>query len=82
MAMPSKEAVVERLLENEDYVSGFKLLFGKDIFANTDSAYRAMTKAIAAFEQTDYFSPFDSKYDRYLRGEAKFTRGSCAARPS
>jgi cytochrome c peroxidase len=32
-----------------------------------------MTRAIAAFEQTDAFSPFDSRYDRFLRGEVKLT---------
>ena len=74
MGMPSKEAVVARLLENDAYVDGFKLLYGEDVFSNVDKAYRAMTEAIAAFERTDYFSPFDSKYDRYLRGEASFTR--------
>lgn len=74
MGMESKQAVIERLLENDDYVNGFKLLYGEAIFDNSDKAYRAMTEAIAAFERTDYFSPFDSKYDRYLRGEVEFSR--------
>jgi cytochrome c peroxidase len=74
MGMPDKASVVARLKENNDYIKSFKALFGKDIFKNTDAAYTAMTKAIAAFEKTDYFAPFDSKYDRYLRGEAKFTK--------
>ena len=33
-----------------------------------------MTDAIAAFERTDQFAPFDSKYDRFLRGEYKMTQ--------
>ena len=74
MGMPDKASVVERLLENEEYVAGFKLLYGEDVFADTDKAYRAMTEAIAAFERTEFFSPFDSRYDRYLRGEVEFTR--------
>ena len=73
MGMPDKASVVERLKENEEYVNGFKLLYGKDIFEESEHAYRAMTEAIAAFERTEFFSPFDSKYDRYLRGEAEFT---------
>nr|WP_321455147.1 cytochrome c peroxidase [uncultured Cohaesibacter sp.] len=73
MGMPDKASVVERLKENEEYLNGFKLLYGEDIFDEPDRAYRAMTEAIAAFERTDFFSPFDSKYDRYLRGEAEFT---------
>ena len=74
MGMPDKASVVERLKENEDYLTGFKSLYGDDIFADTDKAYRAMTEAIAAFERTDFFAPFDSKYDRFLRGEAKLTK--------
>ncbi|MCT4655568.1 MAG: methylamine utilization protein MauG [Cohaesibacter sp.] len=74
MGMPDKVSVVERIKEDDEYLNGFKLLFGDDIFDDTDKAYAAMTKAIAAFERTEFFSPFDSKYDRYLRGEVKFTK--------
>ena len=73
MGMPDKASVVERLQENHEYLDGFKALFGESIFADIDAAYGAMTKAIAAFERTDFFAPFDSKYDRYLRGEEKLT---------
>ena len=73
MGMPDKASVVERLMENEEYLNGFKLLYGDDIFEAPDRAYRAMTEAIAAFERTGFFSPFDSRYDRYLRGEVEFT---------
>lgn len=73
MGMPDKASVVARLMENDEYLNGFKLLFGDEIFEDTNAAYEAMTRAIAAFERTDFFSPFDSKYDRYLRGETKFT---------
>jgi cytochrome c peroxidase len=74
MGMPDKASVVERLKENDSYIKSFKNLFGEDIFEDNDKAYGSMTKAIAAFEKTDYFAPFDSKYDRYLRGEVKFTK--------
>lgn len=73
MAMPDKAAVVARLLENPDYVRAFKAQFGPAIFDDADKAYGAMTEAIAAFERTPAFAPFDSKYDRYLRGEATLT---------
>ena len=73
MGMPSKAAVVARIRENAHYVDSFTALFGPEIFASDDHAFAAMTRAIAAFEQTDEFSPFDSKYDRFLRGEAKLT---------
>ncbi len=73
MGMPDKASVIARLKENPDYVTAFPKLFGDDVLDDTDAAYRAMTQAIAAFERTDQFAPFDSKYDRYLRGEAKLT---------
>ena len=73
MGMPDKAAVVARLAEDEDYVAGFKALFGNDVWSDSESAYDAMTQAIAAFEQGDDFAPFDSKYDRFLRGEYKMT---------
>jgi len=73
MGMPDKASVVARLWENADYVTAFAKLFGPKVREDTNAAYAAMTQAIAAFEQTQEFAPFDSKYDRYLRGEAKLT---------
>jgi len=73
MGMPDKASVVERLKENPDYVRQFKALFKGDVFADDDTALNAMTAAIAAFERTPEFSPFDSKYDRSLRGEYTLT---------
>ena len=73
MGIKSKKEVVDRLKENSFYVESFKSLFGKDIFKNDENAYIAMTQAIASFERRDEFSPFDSKYDRYLKGEYDLT---------
>ncbi|WP_151951113.1 cytochrome-c peroxidase [Aliarcobacter butzleri] len=73
MGMSDKKAVVDRLKENSLYVDSFKKIFGADIFKNDDKAYEAMSIAIASFERTDEFSPFDSKYDRYLKGEYDLT---------
>lgn len=73
MGMSDKKAVVDRLKENTLYVDSFKKIFGADIFKNDDKAYEAMTIAIASFERTDEFSLFDSKYDRYLKGEYDLT---------
>jgi cytochrome c peroxidase len=73
MGMPDKASVVARLQENAEYVAAFKKLFGATIFADAEQAYAAMTESIAAFEKTDFFAPFDAKYDRYLRGEYTLT---------
>ncbi len=73
MEMPDKATVVARLKENPDYQSAISLLYGAGAIDDTDAAYRAMTEAIAAFERTKEFAPFDSRYDRYLKGEVKLT---------
>jgi cytochrome c peroxidase len=69
MAMPDEQAVAKRIQSNTDYLAAFKAIYGQNIFDQPKDTYLAMTDAIAAFEQTDFFSPFDSKYDRHLRGE-------------
>lgn len=74
MGMPDKASVVARLMEKPDYVESFEALFGAGVMGNVDAAYRGMTRAIAAFERTEFFAPFDSKYDRSLRGEAVLTQ--------
>ncbi len=73
MGMKDEKEVVERIKENEFYVENFKKLFGDDIFQNDKKAYEAMTKLIASYERSEEFSPFDSKYDRYLKGEYDLT---------
>ncbi len=73
MGMASKKEVVKRLKENSYYVSTFKELFGENIFSSDEKAYDAMTSAIATFERTEQFSPFDSKYDKFLKGEYDLT---------
>ncbi len=73
MGMPDRAAVVERLKENAFYVKTFQELYGDKIFDDIDRAYLAMTDSIASFEKTDFFAPFDSRYDRYLKGEYELT---------
>lgn len=74
MGMPSKAAVAERLAANPDYIAAFSKLYKVDVTKDADAAYAAMADAIAAFERTDLFAPFDSKYDRALRGEYTMTK--------
>ncbi len=73
MGMPNILSVVARIKENDQYVKIFKELFGNDIFDDANKTYDAMTKSIAEFEKTEQFAPFDSKYDRYLKGEYNLT---------
>ncbi|WP_425404995.1 cytochrome-c peroxidase [Hwanghaeella sp.] len=74
MGMPDKASVVARLWENPAYRESFAALYGPAVLADTDAAYAAMTESIAAFEETEFFAPFDSKYDRFLRGEVKLNK--------
>ncbi|WP_421851491.1 cytochrome-c peroxidase [Oricola sp.] len=73
MAMPDKASVVARLAEKPDYEAAFAALFGPDTLGDAEAGYAAMTSAIAAFERTDVFAPFDSRYDRFLAGEVQLT---------
>lgn len=69
MGMPDQASVIARLKENESYVEAFKTLYGEDAFDDVNTTYFYMTQAIGTFEKTEVFAPFDSKYDRYLKGE-------------
>lgn len=73
MALPDHAAVVDRVRENPSYVESFTEIFGDSIFSDAEEAFRAVTESIAAFESTKIFASFDSKYDRYLRGEYELT---------
>ncbi|MEH6445274.1 MAG: cytochrome c peroxidase [Oceanospirillaceae bacterium] len=73
MAMPDKQAILDRLLENKVYQASFAALFAQDTLKNPQSAFLAMTESIASFEKTTLFAPFDAKYDRYLKGEYTMT---------
>jgi len=66
MMMPNKESVIKRIKQDPFYRVGFKKLFGKRIFNNTNKAYKSMGKLIASYERSKEISPFDSKYDRFL----------------
>lgn len=74
MGLQDEAMAVQRLKENPDYRQAFETLFSADILDQEVPAYAAMTQALAAYESSDVFAPFDSKYDRYLAGEAEFSK--------
>lgn len=73
MAMPDKTAVAARLRADPDHSRDFAALFGASVLEQPDTAFDALSRALAAYEQTAEFAPFDSRYDRWLRGEEDFT---------
>ena len=74
MGMPDEASVVERIKENPVYVASFEKIYGAETLDDAAAAYDAMAESIAAFEETAFLSPFDSKYDRFLRGEVKLSK--------
>lgn len=73
MAMPDRETVAARLAADPDYRAEFEALWGPGTLDDPDRAFEAAAEALAAYQQTPEFAPFDSRYDRWLRGEEKFT---------
>ena len=92
MANPDAEAVVASIRE-APYRGQFLEVYGEGALDDVEQGYDYMADAIAAYEMTPEFSPFDSKYDRYLAGEEDLTttelqglalfeseeKGNCAA---
>jgi len=72
MANPDIEAVVAALRE-ASYSDQFLEVYGEGSLNDTEAAYNHMADAIAAYEMTKEFHPFDSKYDLYLAGEVSLT---------
>lgn len=80
MGMPDDASIYSRLRENADYRTAFAALFGDDVLADTPKAIAAIKSALAAFLSTPKFSPFNSKYDRSLRGEATLSETEARGR--
>lgn len=86
------EEVVEKV-KSAPYATLFENSFGETIWLDADKAFRAITSAIASYEQGPEFASFDSKYDYFLNGKVELTakeklglelfeaedKGNCAA---
>ena len=77
MGLPTAQSVVKRIQENPFYVVNFKRLYGEQVFdekgKSTLPAFQGFANAIQAFENTEQFASYDSKYDRFLKGEYELT---------
>jgi cytochrome c peroxidase len=92
MANPDVETIAEKL-RALDYAELFTEVYGPDSLSDPDQTYANMADAIEAYEKTSEVSPFNSKYDFWLRGEAELSeqelrglalfeaedKGNCAA---
>lgn len=74
MGMPDKLSVAKRLISTPMYLSLFTQHYGKNVWQRVDSAYAAMEDALAVFQQEKrLLHPFDSHYDKSLRGDYVMT---------
>jgi cytochrome c peroxidase len=73
MANSSAASVVIRV-EHSSYAAKFRAAFGEKIFDATDSAFKGILLALETYQQCPgEFYPYSSKYDAYLRHEARLS---------
>ena len=86
-------ATFAQKLRTADYAPQIEALFGPGVLDDDEALLTAAVTAIAEFERSDQVSPFSSKYDAWLRGEAELSeqelrglalfndpnKGNCAA---
>ena len=71
MNNPSAAAVVDKVARGP-YAELFAEVLGEDALGYGERAYDRFAEAIAAYEGTERFHPFRSKFDDVLRGTASF----------
>jgi cytochrome c peroxidase len=74
MALADTPTLRARLGENAAYPASITALFGAAAMADDASLLAAVGESLAAFERTAEFAPYDSRYDRFLRGELALSR--------
>ena len=72
MNNPSVEAVVAKVKASA-YAPLAQAVYGADVFADPKTAMTKISEAIFAFESSERFAPFSSKFDDYLRGKAQLS---------
>ena len=65
------EAVAAARLRSAGYRAAFEALYGKGVLDEPRRAVRAFGASLEAYLQSDELSPFDSRFDAFLRGDAK-----------
>lgn len=69
MAQADAAAIIARVRENPLYTDAISALYGAAVWSRPERSLAAIGDSIAAFERTAELNPYDSRYDRYLRGE-------------
>ena len=60
-------------LQADPNAAAFTNVFGPNAFSDIDVAYSNIASAIASYERSSELSPFTSKYDYFLKGQATLT---------
>ncbi len=71
MANPDKATVIADI-NASNYIGLFNQVCGSTY--DIDAAYNCVAESIAAYEKTEEVSPFTSKFDAVMAGQAQFTR--------
>jgi len=72
MNAPSKRFAVDAIRDGS-YAALARDVYGEKIFDDPDKAFEKLAQAVVAFESSERFHPFASKFDDYLRGKAQLT---------
>lgn len=72
MNAPSKRFAVERIRDGA-YAGLAREVYGEQFFGDPEAAFEKIAQAVVAFEATERFHPFKSKFDDYVRGEAQLS---------
>lgn len=72
MNAPSRRFAVEAIRDGA-YAALAREVYGDKIFDDPDKAFEKLAQAVVAFESSARFHPFASKFDDYLRGNAKLS---------
>jgi cytochrome c peroxidase len=66
MANQNKVQVINNIAQS-DYADDFEAVWGEGSLDDVEEAYDQVALSIAAFERTELFAQFNSKYDAYLQ---------------
>jgi cytochrome c peroxidase len=74
LEMNNKDAAsVMAKIAASNYASQMTSVFGADVFKDSTKAFQRVAEAIAAFETTNRFQSFSSRYDQFVAGKAQLT---------
>jgi len=65
--------VVVNKVEQSSYANLFRSVWGSDAFSDVNAAYDNIGRSIAAYERSNEVSPYNSRYDTYVKSGSGLT---------